>query len=263
MKIIFSEDLKKATPYMLRNDGEVFTCGMMHPYIKYAYDEDSVKELVKLLTLDTRKGFLKWFYDNTQYAKTREYIQIVLKSAYKQNISDIDDTMLAEFDISDSTNYTEDINELSECYELLNSMCNQEFCRVRTSSMKFGGNSNDIYFRISSIGFNWFDVIWDFVYKNKNFISTVTITNDPQTSGGAVEFYTHGNAKMDSIPVDDFISLSGNPVFECMEDTQGANKVAAKRLAEGYDIASAYGDIHPRYVLGFFNRLKKRYKPII
>lgn len=261
MKI--TEELKKATPYMLRNDGEVFTCGNMHPYIKYVYDEDPIEELVDLLTLDTRKGFLKWFYDHTQYEKTTEYLQTVLKSAYVQKIADIDSSLLNSLHITDDTNYTEDIDELSECYELLNSMCNQEFCRVRTSSMKFGGTSNDVYIRVSSVGCNWFDVIWEFVYRNKNFIETVTITKDPQAFGGGVEFYVHGDTKMDMVPTEEFISLHGTPVIKCITDNLEINKTASKKLFEGYDIASSYGDIHPRYILGFFNRLKKRNKYIL
>ena len=60
---------------------------------------------------------------------------------------------ISNFNITDKT-YSCKGNELYSILEQVSNDVNQEFCRVRTSNLKIGGDSNEIYFRISSNGFN-------------------------------------------------------------------------------------------------------------
>ncbi len=128
---------------MLRNDGKLFECnltyGNYHPYILQVYDD---KNDIESLVLD-RLSELQWFYDHTKNQKTKEYIGIIYKSLTGYN----------EFGATDNTYIVKD-DELKQFVIALNDEVNNEFCRVRTSNVKYGGNNNDIYFRISSVGFN-------------------------------------------------------------------------------------------------------------
>ena len=47
--------------------------------------------------------------------------------------------------------------DIEAAFEKLSMDLNQEFCRARTSNLRWAGDSNEIYFRISSLEFNWFD----------------------------------------------------------------------------------------------------------
>ena len=97
--------------------------------------------------------------------------------------------------------------------ELINDNLNQEFLRARYSSPYNASSSKDIYFRIGSVGFNWFGVIWDFVYRNRTEIESVTIGTDYQ-SGRDVYTYVHDGKQMNHIPTDEFLTLNGDPIFE-------------------------------------------------
>lgn len=175
------EDIKMldiTTPYMLRRDGRLIKCGETHPYIKMSQaDSDETN----LKTLESHPEFLYWF---EQYC-----------------IDDSTAQLINEFENID------DINEKYELMNLLNDLTNQEFCRVRTSNYKdkFGGDNGEIYFRISSNGFNWFDLIWNVVNNYQNQIKNVTVINDKQSKGGKEFDYYY-----DHIPVNDFLTLKGD-----------------------------------------------------
>ena len=79
--------------------------------------------------LDLHKSFLDWFYDNSLNEETKKLI--------------------------------ENFDRTKETIERLWYLTNQEFCRVRTSNYRYktGGDNGEIYFRISSENFNWFDLI--------------------------------------------------------------------------------------------------------
>ena len=178
------EELFSMTPYMLRNDGELLTCGDLHPYIKMS---NSATFETNLNTLNNHPEFLDWFYDNTLNEEVKTLI----------------------------TEYKECKNEeKEELMNLLNDLTNQEFCRVRTSNykVKYGGDNGQIYFRISSTGFNWFDLIWNIVNKFSKNIKEVTVMKDKQTFGGKeFEYY------FDHVPTDEFLTLKGNPIVESVD----------------------------------------------
>ena len=176
------DTLFSMTPYMLRNDGALLACGDLHPYIKMS---NSASYETNLKTLNSHLDFLDWFYKNSLNDETKELI-----NEFKEEPSE-------------------------ELMNLLNDLTNQEFCRVRTSNykVKYGGDNGQIYFRISSTGFNWFDLIWNVVNKFSNVIEEVTVMKDKQTFGGKEFDYYY-----DHIPTKDFLLLSGNPLVEEITD---------------------------------------------
>lgn len=176
------DTLFSMTPYMLRNDGALLACGDLHPYIKMS---KSASYETNLKTLNSHLDFLDWFYKNSLNDETKELI-----NEFKEEPSE-------------------------ELMNLLNDLTNQEFCRVRTSNykVKYGGDNGQIYFRISSTGFNWFDLIWNVVNKFSNVIEEVTVMKDKQTFGGKEFDYYY-----DHIPTKDFLLLKGNPLVEEITD---------------------------------------------
>lgn len=186
------EELFSMTPYMLRNDGELLTCGDLHPYIKMS---NSATFETNLNTLNNHPEFLDWFYDNTLNEEVKTLI-----NEYKECKDE----------------------EKEELMNLLNDLTNQEFCRVRTSNykVKYGGDNGQIYFRISSTGFNWFDLIWNIVNKFSKNIKEVTIMKDKQTFGGKEFDYYYNH-----LPTDEFLTLKRNPIVESIDSNIKDNLV--------------------------------------
>lgn len=240
-----TEDLKKATPYMLRNDGELLDVTPIHPYIKYGHESVEVA-LNKLAT--TRFSFLEWFYDNTCSEDTRQLIRVIAKYLLtKGKVVEVDFCDLTE-DIP-----TIDPREVDGYLQELNDNTNQEFCRVRTSGLIFGGTSNEIYFRISSIGFNWFDLIWELVYKYRAAISDVTICKDSNTFGGRFDPYKIDGQPVDHLPVNEFLTCSGNPVVESVPSKTEAINEATKAFSAGKLVSEAYDkQLHPTHIHSFY-----------
>lgn len=259
MRFILVESLEKATPYMLRNDGSIIKCGRMHPYIMK--DAETVDEIIRDgIDLDA----LYWFYKNTGKERTRKNIRAVanyfidrfgIDPKFSISIYDNEDTDY-DFGIDDTT-YMPGLGEINSFVEITNNDTNQEFCRVRTSDKLWGGSSKDIYFRISSVGFNWFPTIWEFVYKNKNQIDTITVCKDSSVFGGSFEPYKIGSDELYLIPVDDFIMSSGNPIIESIVDEGTAIGTAQKRLSNGSSVSEAFDWMHPRHANSFYKKIVK------
>lgn len=183
--LLESSSLDITTPYMLRNDGELLTCGDYHPYIK-SYRKESLEETIKYLKI--HNSFLKWFYENT------------LNEEVKNIIS--------------NPKFTQE--EIDRLWYLTN----QEFCRVRTSNYRYktGGDNGEIYFRISSENFNWFDLIWNVCVKYSPSIEYVTIMRDPQVFGKQFDYIKIRGEEMNKYPLKDFIELEGEPIVESLEE---------------------------------------------
>ena len=181
--LLESSSLDITTPYMLRNDGELLKCGDIHPYIK-SYRKESLEETLKYL--DLHKSFLDWFYNNSLNKETKDLI--------------------------------ENFDRTEETVERLWYLTNQEFCRVRTSNYRYktGGDNGEIYFRISSENFNWFDLIWNVCVKYANSIDYITIMKDPQTFGKQFDYIKIGGEEMNKYPLKDFIELEGEPLVESL-----------------------------------------------
>lgn len=213
-----TEALQTNSVYMLRNDGKViFVEGALnvHPYVMQTINQKPFNAIRDLfITLD---GYpLKWFFNNTQDEDTKLNIITLINSVlancdyYGLSFEELE-TYRNTFNHDDDS--VVNIFDLEVLFELLNQKTNQEFCRFRTSSKYSGGSDKDIYFRISSIDFNWFPLIWNFVYENKHWVKSVTIAADAQ-AGKEDKIYKHQEKLIDHVPVEEFVLLEGNPLIE-------------------------------------------------
>lgn len=182
-------NLPSTTPYMLRNDGKLLTCGSIHPYILMSV-KSSLKTNIK--TLDDHIDFLDWFYQNTLQGSLKNYIDL-----YKETKN-------------------------PDLLEQLNTLTNNEFCRVRTSNYKipYGGDNGQIYFRISSNNnFNWFYLIYKVLLKYDN-LDYVTIVKDAQAFKDIKDFdyYRIKGQEINQMPIEEFLMLEGNPIVENIDN---------------------------------------------
>ena len=194
--------VEKATPYMLRNDGKLFKCGNVHPYVRYFHQtklEDILSDKLEF------RNILLWFDSHTQYESTKRLIYSIL-TYLKFDTENNYDSKPVESD-----------EELWSYINLLTDETNQEFCKVRTSALLYGGSKDNIYFRISSIGFNWFDNIWNVIMNNQDRLSEITICKDTSTFGNNFESYKINGQSIIDFPVKEFLTLSGNPLIENIE----------------------------------------------
>ena len=245
-----TEALNISTSYMLRNDGQLFECGDVYPYICPQLDRQP-RSSIRLLFAPYKEGEpLKWFYNHTKDELTKQDIElflVYLKRDFKYYViqESIIDKLLNELNI-DFNSYATQIRaafnytQVESLFKIINHRLNQEFCRVRISDNFIGGSTCDIYFRISSHAFNWFDLIWDFVNANSNWISTVTIEAEG-TSKGSKYIYKFKDIIFDHIMTDEFLSIEASPVIEELEDIQESNNMIT--ILEYYN-PQHYSDTH-------------------
>lgn len=219
-KVLLLEDIKPNTPYMLTREGKLLSIpNGVHPYLDPDGEEITIENLHKVLD---EYSSLKWFYDNTRNKETKEDIKLLIEGIFfnqkqLQTLGwneEFQNIYRKEFEIPSNYKNEYGLKDIINLANVLRHALNDEFCRVRTSNKYWAaGGNRDIYFRISSYGFNWFNIIWKICYENKNFISTVTIVEDKQTRGYE-RFYNLSGEKTDHLPIDDFLNLSGNPIVE-------------------------------------------------
>lgn len=231
-----TKTLEISSAYMLNNKGDLLTCGVVHPYIKYIIQNNNKQEIEDLF--NERLNNLLWFYDNTLNTFLIEDIEIFVSSVINSDNYKIDKNIkercISQISI-DNDRVIKDVSTIEELFLNINHECNQEFCRVRTSHMKAPiGTSGDVYFRISSVGFNWFNLIWNVTHTNYNFVDSVTICTDTQSTGKPLQFYRWHGKSINKMPTEKFITLSGNPIIE-------SKNAILKMLSDGHSLNESFG----------------------
>jgi hypothetical protein len=91
----------------------------------------------------------------------------------------------------------------------INHELNQTFLRARIGGEydTVAGNK-DMYFRISSTGFRWNNIIDEFLTKRQESISTVTIERDKESTGSNEKYITHKGSPIDHMPLETFFDES-------------------------------------------------------
>lgn len=220
------QNLKATTPYMLRQDGTLLGCGVAHPYIKPLF-KDTTESMYK--NVYTHIHWLNWIYENTLWATSKALVNDIL------NYIAVDTSIPEKYsqEAAASIKQPELVETIDRdlVLEALNTNLNQEFCRVRTSNFKYqyGGNNGEIYFRISSQGFNWFNLIWDTVAEFDHFIKYITIMKDYATFGVSFDYYRYKDIIFNKLPVQDFLTLSGNPIIEDFK-MEKSDKLQEKKI---------------------------------
>lgn len=235
MNVNHPGSIKIHTPYMLRNDGEIFACDDIHPYIDYDVDDD-----FNYLLLEDGNYALWWiwFYEHTQVEDVKELIEKCLKILYsrwkvgaKWLPKMYERKVFPYFSIDEKDlDETATIDDFVNTATVLNGLVNQEFLRFRIGGYLINdGNADEIYMRVSSDGFNWFNLIWTLVYRleKSDGLKYITITKDRQATGSAAVIRCKG-LEVDHLDVKTFIELSGNPIVEKL-DRYSNNRIYLKK----------------------------------
>ena len=200
--------------YMIRSDGKVIKV-TVHPYANPDDIEETLyagewlykntlfnsvaNDFLSLVHFWIETDFDGSFDDCFDYVSNRKY-KIISLDFLNRNKDKI---------LSSST------SKGSSLLDAINDSLNQEFLRARYGGyLDSTSGSREMVFRVSSKNFNWFNIIYEFVYNNRNSISCVTISKDPESTGIDNYFYKVGREVIDKLDIDDFIMLPGNPIVE-------------------------------------------------
>lgn len=254
MKIL--ESASKA--WMIRNDGKAI------PITQHVYGntEDNEESLYAA----------EWLYDNSSHASTKqlciEFIAsyadfIAGDSRIDSLVSDIERKpykfLSKKFVIAhkDELESAKSVDTESARKAIIDEL-NQEFLRARFGGMyNSSASSKEVVFRISSVGFNWYPIIWSFVYEHKSTVSSVTIVRDEESTGVKDFVYkSHSGERYFKMPVDEFLEESGNPVVEKLCVTSKSGDMILENLRIGSSIHDAKINTNMNYER-FDNKLCK------
>lgn len=101
---------------------------------------------------------------------------------------------------------------------------NQQFCRVRIGGkLNSVKGSNSLWVRISSVGFNWRDVIYTFVtdiYRSRR-ISDISICRDPESDNTEVDYFykAKDGQQYYHMPIHEYLTEEheSSPVFDATQ----------------------------------------------
>lgn len=200
----------KSIAWMLRNDGKAF------PVVQHLYamgDEDLSSEA------EVAAFLLKTNSEDTELAETVLDIWMALMIEndvpYTANSTDIESAILRKLktlpyrfmyplsvdELLDIHNRASNYNDIDSLYEFIDESVsnlryyqtaikdsvNQQFCRVRYGGKYNSGDGESaIWFRVSSVGYNWANVIYVFtseVYR-KYHIEYITVCRDHESDNG-------------------------------------------------------------------------------
>ncbi len=192
--------------WMIRNDGTAVPC-IQHIYANAA-------ELYENLYA------AQWLYQHTVNDETKTICLRFIKSygvmlSQKNFLTAIQTDIEAKPYIFLTKSFLHSVREelisvspgdMDDLGRFVEKSLNQEFLRAR-----YGGlyhtekGKRDMYFRISSTGFDWYACIFDFLKRHKTAIDTVTIVRDEESTG--VRDYVYAlpdGRRYDKLPLDIF-----------------------------------------------------------
>ena len=259
MKLIKeSLELRRDTPYMLRNDGEVYQVKyelpkfpVDHPYIIY-YKDRPIDELV-LSAVEERLPDLYWFYQNTAKERTKTGISRFIKLFLDNKEYFLKGNRLSKY-AQDKVNlfkpydtpYVVSTGGPRETYEALihvDDATNQEFLRFRTGGSPYSKDRLGAYFRVSSKGFDWSDLIAEVIKDHYYELDNISISKD-QIALGIYDNYKINGETISCMRLED-INLKNLPFIEslfCLRDDLPLNNYLkqGKTLLECFWCASPW-----------------------
>lgn len=125
---------------------------------------------------------------------------------------------------------------------------NQQFCRVR-----YGGQYNsraglpELWFRISSVGYNWANTIYEFVtnFKNKYEVAEVSICRDAESDGTVEEvFYkAKDGATYFHMPLEEYLTEEHEHSVVFATTNSGVYRHIKSRLNGGHMLTDILSDL--------------------
>lgn len=166
-------------------------------------------------------------------------------------------------------------DKLSDIQLEIKQVINQQFCRVR-----YGGKYNStagntgIWFRVSSIGYNWANTIYIFTIENYRQlgIETITVCRDPESDHGFSAsdddyFYrAKDGAVYYNMPIEEFLQEEHEHsiVFSASSINSGVLAFIRSELSKGENLNRIYSSIRPNLLTNVSeayspNRVWKRF----
>ena len=245
MKILESSNSKA---WMIRNDGKAIPV-IQHIYGNAVDDEETMyaaewlydntcHESIKIICIQFIAAYVDKFEYRIQNTRSERLLQIIKDRPYRFISSNFVSKHSKEINEANNT------DRISAREQVVNEL-NQEFLRARFGGMyNTNSNSSEMVFRISSVGFNWYNIIWQFVYERRNSIRNVTIVRDEEATGAVDYVYTNNSGdRYWMMPVKDFIGESGNPVVET-NLTMITGGMLKESLKNGMSLVDTRNSIH-------------------
>lgn len=118
--------------------------------------------------------------------------------------------------------------EIDDIQETIKRSFNQQFCRVRYGGQynSVAGNS-EIWFRVSSVGYNWVDTIYVFTSSIRRAyqISHISICRDSESDNTEVEYFykAKDGTLYKHLPIDEYLEEEHehSPVFDSVNINRG------------------------------------------
>lgn len=154
----------------------------------------------------------------------------------------IHDSLNNYYDYSTYQSFLKTIeNNMADWSKELKDEFNQKFCRVRVGGQyNTERGSNTIWFRISSVGYNWNDVIYVFTsnLKNKYDLKAISIVRDAESDETEEEYVykAKDGTQYLNMPLDEFLSEEheSNPVFANTTLMNGIITYVRASLSRGF-----------------------------
>ena len=270
--IIESYSLVVDKPYMMRNDGKVFEVKYInrriadHPYLLRDPENTGVDDAKSLIMSGVDD--IDWFYKHTNSGYTQKLISRFVEYAIKF-VSDLRDIGEVSTSYADKKNKElskylsstpqivgtdEGVSGMLDALIIANEAVNQEFLRFRTGKSPNNTSRLNLYFRVSSNGFDWTTLIDNFILDNYNIISDITITKDPWALGN-YESYSVKGKDIVAMSVDDWINFGNAAIIESYFSLNNSNKIS-KYLKDGLTLSEIFWGCNPKHIADY---VKKKY----
>jgi hypothetical protein len=212
-------DRKEQLEVLVGNDNII-------PWFYTNYSDDNFKLDIRVLVITYIMLFACRNFDVTDYYSmyVSDGIRKVLFRSKPENMIEALHEAYSFLPITEGELLSDVKDKLLQLYEKLVIKTSSDFARVRLGGSYYSSLSGkqDIYFRLGDTTHDWYDKIWAVVNENKNMLSTVTIEIED-------DYFTHdahvakikGKA-VSKMPVDEFLTISGRPVVEELDELDDA-----------------------------------------
>lgn len=260
-------------PYMMRNDGKVFEVKYDnrriadHPYLLRNPENINIDDAKSLIMNGI--GDIDWFYKHTNSGYTQKLISRFVEYAIKyiddmQNNGEVS-ASYADKKNKDLSKYlsstpqivatTDGMNGMLDALLNANEAVNQEFLRFRTGITSNNSTKLNVYFRVSSVGFNWSTLIDNLILNNYNIISDITITKDPWALGN-YESYSIKGKDIVAMSIDDWMNYGNNAIIESCFSLNKSDKIN-KYLKEGLTISEIFWGCNPKHIANYVRKIHR------
>lgn len=205
-------ELKVATPYMLRSDGQLLDCEDHHPYIKYDIQDTDENQICELL--HNQPECLRWYFNHTDHIMAKFCVHDFLNGVFLNNdhykINENAITHLSDIWRLDRDSVAHfSVEQTNKIFKWLNDAMNIEFARLIVQNVSSKNNNRNLYCRIGDSDFlnsgMWIKYLRLIVKEHQKDIDCVTVVTDTKSTGDSLMYYRLNNKDINCMPVEEFI----------------------------------------------------------